>query len=140
MNFEVDGGYSIWLLNYEHGPEVFWSMCILIFAVNIIAFLQSGYISREKVYLWFNSSSTATPEVEAILEETRRDTESRTRRAVAAVGGNVYNSSNMSPVYRILERSKSPPSSMTGISTPLFSGQASPLHEHLITDKNELTN
>jgi Mg2+ and Co2+ transporter CorA len=24
MNFQVDGGYSIPLLNYQHGPEVFW--------------------------------------------------------------------------------------------------------------------
>ena len=34
MNFQVDGGYSIALLNYEHGPEVFWGKIILLRLYN----------------------------------------------------------------------------------------------------------
>jgi hypothetical protein len=85
MNFEVNGGYSIGLLNDKHGPEVFWAMCVFVLIVNLMIFLRSGFISWTSTYKWLVEDEE-TERKEAIVEELRRVKESKIRRSIASYG------------------------------------------------------
>ena len=54
--------------------------------MNMLFFLQSGYISWEKTYKWFIESPENAAS-QAIEEEARRLEESQVRRTVTAIGG-----------------------------------------------------
>eukprot|EP00604_Paraphysomonas_vestita_P001254 CAMPEP_0174820424 /NCGR_PEP_ID=MMETSP1107-20130205/4253_1 /TAXON_ID=36770 /ORGANISM="Paraphysomonas vestita, Strain GFlagA" /LENGTH=127 /DNA_ID=CAMNT_0016035737 /DNA_START=1 /DNA_END=382 /DNA_ORIENTATION=- len=45
MNFQEDGGYTMELLNWKYGPEIFWAMCFLVILVNMYFFYTTGLLT-----------------------------------------------------------------------------------------------
>ena len=44
MNFTVDGGYTLGLLNNKYGPKVFYGLCMSVFLINMMVFVGFGFI------------------------------------------------------------------------------------------------
>lgn len=44
MNFQVDAGYTIGLVNAPHGPMTFYLMCIGVFVVCFVFFVKQGWL------------------------------------------------------------------------------------------------
>jgi hypothetical protein len=52
MNFQVNGGYTIDLLNQKYGPLVFYLMCISVVLICLYSFVKQGWIEN-MIYVEF---------------------------------------------------------------------------------------
>lgn len=44
MNFQIDGGYTMELVNAPYGPTVFYVLCLLVLLTSWLIFLSKGWI------------------------------------------------------------------------------------------------
>ncbi len=77
------------ILNSPNGPYFFYSLCIAVFVLNVVVFLQSGYITVYSIGKWFGLKSKNLVHEEELIEEAqkediRRENEAEFRRTLGA--------------------------------------------------------
>lgn len=88
MNFVVDGGYTMEILNAPKGPVLFYGLCIAVVLLNVLVFFYSGYISVNSPRKWvgelYSGGATVAEERQAAeKEDERRRDEAEFKRAAA---------------------------------------------------------
>jgi hypothetical protein len=88
MNFVVDGGLTMEILNSPKGPLVFYALCIVVVLLNVLIFFYSGYISIDSPRKWVEELYTGGPSMTeeaqaAEREDQRRRHEAEFKRAAA---------------------------------------------------------
>jgi len=62
MNFEVDGEFTMDILNKEEGPNIFWAICVACVVINLVLFARSGMIDFD---YFFKRELRSSPDDEA---------------------------------------------------------------------------
>ena len=92
------------MLNSPNGPYLFYSLCIAVFILNLIIFLQSGYITVYSIGKWFGLKSKNLVHEDELIEEAqkedlRRENEAEFRRTMGARAHGESLSSRKSSFY-----------------------------------------
>ena len=52
MNFTVDGGYTMNILNKRYGVNLFYALCIALCVLSVVYFSRQGWITGYKLPKW----------------------------------------------------------------------------------------
>eukprot|EP01034_Spumella_vulgaris_P024737 gene24737-31114_t len=69
MNFTVDGGFTISLVNSENGPLVFYLMCAVLFVIIHLFFVSKGWIEPYSVLNYFLKAMFGKRRIKKMIEE-----------------------------------------------------------------------